>query len=126
MIGKRNTRQRAAVLKAIDGSDRPLSILEIMNRAKKHVPTLGQATVYRILRELGESGQLIPVQLPGLPTRYESADQEHHHHFHCQDCGKLFDLPGCLPRLGSLLPEGFTMESHDLTLHGRCSQCAVK
>ena len=126
MAVKRNTKQRSAVLETIQQAERPLSLPEILSRAKKTAPSIGQATIYRTLKELNVAGQLSAVQLAGQPTRYEPADREHHHHFHCKACGKVFDLPGCLPKLVTLLPKGFKMESHDVTLHGRCRHCSIK
>ncbi len=126
MPTKRNTKQKTAVLETLQQAERPLSLPEILSRAKKTAPSIGQATIYRTLKELNLSGQLSAVQLAGQPTRYEPANRAHHHHFHCHACGKVYDLPGCLPRLVSLLPRGFKMESHDVTLHGRCRNCTKK
>jgi hypothetical protein len=44
---ERSTRQREAILRTFEAIDRPLSPIEILTSAKKRVPRLGIATVYR-------------------------------------------------------------------------------
>jgi Fur family ferric uptake transcriptional regulator len=122
-IVKRNTKQRRAILEALARADRPLSPQEILVAARADAPRLGQATVYRNLQGLVEEGQLCPVDLPGSIRRYEPAGKDHHHHFHCRGCDQVFEIEGCPGDLRHLLPRGFRMEMHDLTLRGLCAQC---
>jgi len=120
---ERDTRQRRAIRRAFETSGRPLSPREVRAAAHRHAPTLGLATVYRNLRSLVEEGWLVPVEVPGEPARYEPAGKRHHHHFRCRRCDRLFELGGCrrpVPRA----PRGFVVESHELTLFGRCAACA--
>ena len=123
----RQTPQRQAILDAIDEAPGPLAIDEIHARAKQSQPGLGLATVYRAVRQFEASGQLVCVILPDGKPRYEAADLDHHHHFRCRSCDHVFDLSFCpveLPK-GSTLPGGFVVESHELTLSGRCPACAT-
>ena len=85
---------------------------------------VGQATVYRALKAAAEDGTFKAVDLPNGPTRYEPADRPHHHHFHCDACGKVYDLPGCPGGLRALLPDGFTLDRHEVLLFGQCEACA--
>lgn len=50
---------------------------------------------------------------------------DHHHHFHCLNCEQVFPIHGCPGPMEGLAPQGFQVESHDLTLHGRCADCAA-
>lgn len=104
---ERSTRQRRAIRRVLLETRRPLSPREILELARKQVPSLGLATVYRNLRALVEEGAVVPVALPGEPLRYEAAGAGHHHHFLCRGCGRAFELPGC--RLGPTwtFPPGF-------------------
>jgi Fur family ferric uptake transcriptional regulator len=36
----------------------------------------------------------------------------------------VFDVHACPGDLSRLAPPGFTVEDHDLTLYGRCRECA--
>ncbi len=119
----RNTSQREAIQQSLETAVRPLSPEEILEAAREQVPGLGIATVYRNIRRMVEEGQLHPVQLPDEPARYEPAGKGHHHHFRCRKCERVFDVEGCPGSLKEMLPEGFQLESHEITLFGLCKHC---
>ena len=121
---ERNTRQRAAIREAIAQSGRPLLPQEILQVAQCKAPGLSLATVYRNLNALVDEGELASVSLPGESPRFEPATQRHHHHFKCEHCLRVFDVHACPGDLSHLLPAGFEVRSHDLTLYGRCAQCS--
>lgn len=125
MPRQRNTRQRQAIEAVFEKTDRPLTPLEVLETAGKAVPRMGIATVYRALRDMVEEKILRSVDLPGQPPRYEKADLKHHHHFHCKACDKVYDLDGCLLRKDMILPEGFELQGHDITLTGLCPDCGI-
>lgn len=122
---ERNTRQRNAIREAIAHSGRPLLPQEVLDAAHAAVPSLSLATVYRTLNALVAEGDLTTVSLPGESPRFEAAPQQHHHHFKCGDCQRVFDVHACPGDLGHLLPSGFEVQHHDLTLYGRCAECTV-
>lgn len=120
---ERNTRQRAAIREAISESGRPLLPQEVLQAAQAKAPGLSLATVYRNLNALVEEGELAAVSLPGESPRFELAAQRHHHHFKCERCQRVFDIHACPGDLSHMLPSGFQVRRHDLTLYGRCGQC---
>lgn len=122
-MATRNTSQRRAIREVFESSDRPLSTEEVLAAAQKHKPTLGIATVYRTLKMLIDEGWLKTVVLPGMPPRYERAGKSPHHHFYCSSCGRAFEVPCCGALLDTVVPDGFTVRSHDLVLYGACDQC---
>lgn len=122
---ERNTRQRTAILEALASLNRPLLPQEILAEAQLAVPSLSLATVYRALKAMSDEGELQVVNLPGQATRYE-LQRHHHHHFHCNACQRVFDIDACPGDLSKLLPRGFRLEQHELTLYGRCPDCAKK
>ena len=121
---ERFSRQRAAIRAVIDQAQRPLSPQEVLDAGQAAVSGLGLATVYRNLKLLLEAGEIKAVVLPGDSPRYESANHGHHHHFQCNTCQRVFEVPECPGNLASLAPAGFTVEHHELTLYGRCKDCA--
>ena len=121
----RDTRQRRAIRAAFLTTDRPLDPNEVLALAAGDHRGLGIATVYRNIKMLLDEGWLTPVELPGEVTHYELAGKEHHHHFHCRSCGKVFELNACLPNVQQLAPEGFAVNGHDLLLYGACRECAL-
>ena len=120
---ERSTRQRTAIRAVIDSAGRPLSPQEVLEAAQAEVPALGLATIYRNLKQLTEAGEITVVMLPGESPRYEPAQHEHHHHFQCNVCKRVFDVHDCPGDLARLAPKGFTVEHHELTLYGRCDEC---
>lgn len=118
-----NTRQKTAIRHAFIEADRPLSPDEVLEGAQRHHPTLGKATVYRNIQSLVDEGWLQAVEIPGDSTRYEVAGKEHHHHFQCNQCKKLYELQGCVPSFKLKVPRGFRTTGHEFFLYGLCSQC---
>ena len=122
--GSRSTRQRDAICGAIASAGRPLLPQEVLDSARMHVPGLGLATVYRNLKLLQEDGRIEAVVLPGQTPRYQALEHQHHHHFHCERCDRVFPIHACPGPMEHLVPAGFALHRHDLTLHGLCADCA--
>jgi len=120
---ERNTRQRTAIAKALREAGRPLLPHEILEQARVVAPTLSLATVYRNLKQLVDDGTLHLVHLPGEAARFEPAGGVHHHHFQCRHCERVYDVLGCADHLDAMLPRGFTVDDHEITLYGRCADC---
>lgn len=120
---KRKTKQRTAILKSLTENKRPLGIEEILTLASRDIPEINLSTVYRNLKNLYAEGEVTIVELPGENVRYELVEQAHHHHFHCQECDKLFKLYGCPEGLSRLVPEGFRLVDHSIVLNGVCAEC---
>lgn len=97
--------------------------LQVLEAAQKEVPRLGLATVYRTLKSLVEEGLVTQVSLPGEVAHYEITNDRHHHHFHCRECGHVFEIETCPANLQMLTPRGFAVEDHDVVLYGRCPSC---
>jgi len=122
---ERNTVQRRAIHKVLEQTGRPMGPPEIFESAREHAPGLGIATVYRTIKRLLDDGFLAQVELPGEAPRYELAGKEHHHHFRCTNCNKVFDLAGCPAAFKQIVPKGFTLEGHEIFLFGRCQECGM-
>jgi len=120
------TRQRLALGEVFDHAQRPLTASEVCRQAKRRIPSLGIATVYRAINQFVSKGKIRVVEIPGAPPHYESAARHHHHFFLCEGCQRLFDLVGCVRGLGSLAPEGFRVRQHEIVLYGECAACAAR
>ena len=130
-LGQRQTRQRGAIAAILEAAKGPLTIPEIHEQALKAEPgsNVGIATIYRTLNLLVENKRAQSVLLPTGETRYEAAGHKgHHDHFQCTSCGKVFDIDACLLGLahGTVIPGGFRVEGHELTLTGQCPECIAK
>jgi len=120
---RRKTSQRAAIQEVFRQKDHPLGVDEILQDGRQFVETLNQATVYRNLKLLVETGWLKRIQTPELGAVYERAGKAHHHHFQCRSCDHLFELPGCALHETQPTPPGFLIEGHEVFLFGICSSC---
>jgi Fur family ferric uptake transcriptional regulator len=119
----RQTRQRSAIQRAFLAAGRPLTVDEILAAAQKIVSTIGIATAYRNIRRLVDEGWLTAVDIPGGPTRYEMAGKDHHHHFVCLTCNRVFEVPSCPSDLEKMSPRGFRLDRHEVVLYGKCPEC---
>ena len=120
---RRNTYQGTAIRNALLNAGRPLSVNEVFELAREDVVGLGIATVYRNLKALQAEGWIVQVDLPGQAPRWEVAYKNHHHHFLCSTCDRLLEIQDCPEGLMRLLPEGYTLDEHDILLRGQCDSC---
>ncbi|WP_291429686.1 Fur family transcriptional regulator [Deinococcus sp.] len=127
MTATRSTRQRDVITRIMQAAQGPLAVADVHDRARSDLPGLGIATVYRTLKLLTDQGRIHPVTLDG-ETLYETSGQGHHHHFSCQDCGRVFTLHTCPVALpsGTVYPGGFIVRAHEVTLYGQCPDCAAR
>lgn len=123
---ERNTQQRRAILKVFEKTTRPLSVQEVLDLAKRKSPGIGIATIYRNLKSLQEEGLLQLVELPGGSSVYELPSLDHHHHFSCTKCLKVFDIDACQVNFQALVPAGFQLQQHEILLSGLCDKCLQK
>ncbi|CAA9554987.1 MAG: Peroxide stress regulator; Ferric uptake regulation protein; Fe2+/Zn2+ uptake regulation proteins [uncultured Thermomicrobiales bacterium] len=124
----RQTKPREIIIKTIERAEGPVAVEEIHARAAGELPGLGIATVYRTLKLLLAQERIAVVEFPGEPPHYEPAGRGHHHHFRCLSCNRWMEMGerGCIvPWLdGSILPGGYLVEGHRISLYGRCPNCA--
>ena len=125
-MSERNTRQKDAIMAVFEAARTPLAPPAILAKARQTLPSISQATVYRILKVLLEKEVIATVQLPGEIPLYELAGRSHHHYFRCRQCGFMYEVRGCTALLTGLVPPGFQLENHELFLFGICSSCAEK
>lgn len=129
---ERNTRQRDAVLAAIEHAGRALTPGEILALAQTSVASLNLSTIYRQITALQEEARIVKVLLPGQAARFEAACADdhhrgaahHHHHFHCDTCDRVYALHACPGSMQELAPAGFVVQSHQITLRGLCADCS--
>ncbi|PNY80106.1 Fur family transcriptional regulator [Deinococcus koreensis] len=126
MTAQRSTRQRDVIARVLEGAEGPLAVGDVLERAQATAPGVGIATVYRTLKLLCDQGRAHPVTLDG-DTLYEASGKGHHHHFSCTRCGRVFTLHSCPVALpsGTVYPGGFVVETHEVTLYGRCPECVA-
>jgi Fur family ferric uptake transcriptional regulator len=126
--GHRAGRGRAAVVEALDRRGGCLDADELVETLRSEGASVGLASVYRALSLLSELGVLQRVAVAGGSARYELVGPggDHHHHLVCDDCGatKPFEDDALERAIGRISKRAdYTVQAHDVTLHGICPDC---
>ena len=121
---KRNTKQAKIITEVMRNAGRPLTPAEVHKHATQSIPSLGIATIYRQLKALSESLQVVGVDYPGQPPRYEWVDGKDKVHFTCRTCKKLFALEDTTQDTPpAKAPSGFAVQGFEVMLYGVCPEC---
>ena len=125
------SRQRELILNIVKGTKGHPTAEWVYRQAKKDIPTIGIATVYRNLNAMVEMGTLRRIPASGGQDRFDG-DLHDHYHMECICCGRLTDLkakkPEDIARLGEMVRRTFGIEDQraDLSsvlLKGLCKEC---
>lgn len=125
--GLRVTPQRFAVYANLLGRyDHPTAD-DILHDLNQNAPTSSQATVYSSLQALRGANLVREVLLEAGVCRYD-ANVGPHHHFRCQSCGAIADIPW--ENLSSLslqaLSPRWQVEDYEVTVRGVCDRCQAE
>ena len=121
-----NTVQRKVILEEMRNVKFHPTADEVYDLARKRIPNISLATVYRNLEKMAKNGDLIKLDIAGRRKRYD-ADLSGHYHFRCRSCGGVSDLnlsifSKVLSGLDGLKgKEG--IEDYSLEFSGVCSKC---
>jgi Fur family transcriptional regulator, peroxide stress response regulator len=124
--GLRVTPQRFAVFEnLLHRSDHPTAeeILADLNRDR---PLSSTATVYSALQALQKVGLVKEVLLQPGVSRFD-ANTSLHHHFRCDCCGAISDLPWetFAPLELNSLPVGLRGDRYEIAVRGSCRSCRM-
>lgn len=126
--GIKPTAIRLLVLKTIEESTHPLSLLDLENRLE----TVDRSSIFRaitlfldrhLLHAIDDGSGSLKYEL--CKSRHDCTPEDQHIHFHCEACKQTFCLESLhtpLPRL----PEGFRLHSINYVLKGLCPTCAAR
>lgn len=126
--GHRLTPQRREVYEVLLNNRNHPTATEVFIEAQKQRSGVSLATVYNCLETLVECGLVKQVNMDREATRY-CANLQEHIHFHCEKCGKVFDIPlrdGVRPEDICEIPDGFQVNAWETTLRGVCPECREK
>ncbi|QGY41573.1 transcriptional repressor [Pseudodesulfovibrio cashew] len=124
------TPQRRLILDTFLKQNDHLSSEELYAKVKRRDKSVGQATVYRTLKLLNESGLIEPLDFADGVTRYEmSYGESHHDHLICESCGENIEIldETIEARQEELARQhGYTLTRHKMYLYGICEKCRKK
>jgi Fur family transcriptional regulator, ferric uptake regulator len=124
--GFRVTRQRAAVLAAVEEAGCALDPAEILKLAQGQCPELGLATVYRTMEVLSGIGMIRRVHTGKGCAGVAQAKAEHGHYVICTECGRVSEFSACdvaALEEGAARETGFAITAHFVELAGMCRDC---
>ncbi len=126
----KDTPQRRLILQYFLEHDGHLSAEEFYHLLREKGVAVGQATVYRTLKLLCDSGLAREVNFGDGVSRYEVGyGSEHHDHLICEVCNANIEvLDEEIEALQQVLAAryGYTLTSHRLYLYGICPNCKAK
>lgn len=120
---ERLTSQKKIVLEYLKNVKTHPSAEEIYNKVKKKLPQISLATVYRILNNSKEKGEIIEVS---CKVSHFDGDISPHIHFICEKCGKIFDIfeKVNLPKKEKI--KVGEIKNYQVCLYGLCKKCLPK
>ncbi len=124
------TPQRRRILEVFLSEEGHVTSEELYQKVKRQYESIGQATVYRTLKLLADSGLAKAVEFGDGAVRYEILyGQSHHDHLICESCGVNVEVVD--PSIERLQEEvarrhGFRLTAHKLYLYGICPDCQKK
>lgn len=128
--GYRVTAQRAVILESVAHAGDHRSAQQVYDDARRRLPGLNPATVYRTLETLHSAGLVDLYSSGGRSLRFSLREAGHPHaHLVCSVCGREIELDSRLvSSFGKAIERrtGFEIDAHHLTLSGTCSRCTSK
>jgi Fur family ferric uptake transcriptional regulator len=127
-IGVRSTRQRAAVVAALNEVADFRSSQEIHDHLLHAGESVGLTTVYRTLQALAESGDVDVIVRDDGESVYRLCSTHHHHHLVCRECRATIELEA--PQVESWAHDvaaehGYIDLTHTVEVWGLCPTCST-
>lgn len=124
----KRSRQREAILRVLRATKEHPTADWVFNEVRKEIPNISLGTVYRNLRLLCQSGEVLELDMCGTLSRFD-ARTDNHYHFRCLSCDRVFDLDE--PVIEDLdrkiaRKTGFDVKCHRLEFRGLCVDCKGK
>lgn len=122
------TGERMAILAAIFKRGSHFDAESLHGELKDAGADISRATVYRTLDLLVQCGLVRKQSLGATHANYEAAQDEHHDHLVCIQCGKVLEFfrPDLEKLQESICSErDFQPFHHSLQIFGLCSKCRV-
>lgn len=126
-LGTRATRQRAAVISALEQMPNFVSVKDIHLELQRRQISVGLTTIYRTLQALVDLGVVDSLHMTNGETLYRHCHANgHHHHLVCTNCGRTVEVDGGpVEEWANSLAEaaGFVVTNHVAEIFGLCSSC---
>ncbi len=122
--GLRATPQRIAILELLfrDKNLHP-TVDTIYRELKERFPSLSTATVYSSLQTIKNAGLIQQLSIRRDRLSYDPIPSPHHH-FYCEQCGRIFNIDISCPVAEKKNFNGNTVNEVQAYFYGICSDCS--
>jgi Fe2+ or Zn2+ uptake regulation protein len=123
--GLKVTPQRQAIFRILHDNGAHPTAEAVYEHVRAEMPTVSLRTVYAILGELVEMGELQQLDLGTGAARFDP-NQSGHHHLVCERCGKVRDLDADFGplKVPTRQRQGFVVDTAEIVFRGLCAECA--
>lgn len=124
--GRKVTPQRQAIFRALEGTDEHPSAEAVYAEVAAEMPTISLRTVYQVLHDLADMGELHQLDLGTGSARFDP-NLGPHHHLVCESCGRVRDLMTDFPdvQVPASAGGGFEVSATEIVFRGVCAECAA-
>ncbi len=124
---KKYSRQREVIFNIIKNTTAHPTVNSIYQEARREIPNISLGTVYRNITSLAESGDIKEITV-GDGFQHFDGDVGNHMHFHCTECGKIYDCDIPENTLKQHIEEklGCTVTQEKTLFDGICKTCLRK
>ena len=102
--GLKVTPQRRAIFDVLHGNPEHPTAEGIYARVSESMPTISLRTVYQVLNDLSDMGELAQLDLGTGSSRFDP-NLDPHHHLVCESCGTVLDVHGDFPDRSASPPQ---------------------
>ncbi len=121
----KKTKQKEVILRVLRGTNSHPTAIWIYDEVRKEIPNISLGTIYRNLKLLWESRQILELSFNGTPSKFDG-NPNNHDHFRCEKCGQVIDIDETLSeKLNGKVARktGFKISYYRLEFHGLCKEC---
>lgn len=122
---RRNTPQKREIFEAVQTLRTHPTAEELYTHLKEQGSSIGKATVYRVLHQMAEEGQIRMVRLPEGADHFDF-QLKPHYHIICTRCQKVDDVFLSEAFAGNdavSYASDYQVDGYHLVYHGICPNC---
>jgi len=118
---ERLTSQKKIILNYLRSVKIHPSADKVYSVVRKKLPRISKGTVYRILRNLKDKGEIL--ELPCKECQRYDGDISNHGHFFCRECKDVFDIfeDFKIPKLKKI--KVGEINNYQISFYGTCKKC---
>jgi Fur family transcriptional regulator, peroxide stress response regulator len=123
-IKERTTAQKSFIFDYLRGVKTHPTAEVVYKKVKRRLPSISQSTVYRVLNDFKEKGQVQTIDTKD--NIHFDADISDHAHFICEKCGKVYDVGDECSRCGILKNKKTKVgkiNHYKINFYGKCAKC---